>query len=101
MVNIDIKKLKNIQKDLETLDENDVAYIQDEGESKYVIMPINQFDEIDSFRSLLEDNQTNHSNVKIITNAFNELTYDEYEKIRDQLIEVLDKTLKPNPEKYN
>lgn len=101
MLKIDINKIKNIKDELDTLDEDEVAFVEDNNETKYVIMPISQYDEIDSFKSFLDEGQMPNSNVKIITNASYDLTYDEYEKIRKQLIEVIDKTLKPNPEKFN
>ena len=101
MLKIDINEIKNIKDELDTLDEDEVAFVEDNNETKYVIMPVSQYDEIESFRSFLDEGQMPNSNVKIITNASYDLTYDEYEKIRKQLIEVIDKTLKPNPEKFN
>ena len=101
MLKIDINEIKNIKDELDTLDEDEVAFVEDNNETKYVIMPVSQYDEIESFRCFLDEGQMPNSNVKIITNASYDLTYDEYEKIRKQLIEVIDKTLKPNPEKFN
>lgn len=101
MLKIDINELKNIKDDLKSLDDDEVAFIEEENETKFVIMPAGQYDELESFRSFLDEGRVKTSNVKIITNATNELTYDEYEKIKKQLIEVIDKTLKPNPEKFN
>lgn len=102
MLKIDISKLEDIKEDLKMLDEDEVAFVNDGNNTKYVIMNADLYDELEYFKSLLdESSQMANSNIRVITNATNDLTYDEYEKIRKQLIEVIDKTLKPNPEKFN
>lgn len=45
---IDIKKLKAIKDELDNLDEEDpVLYVSDKGDAKYVLMPIEIFDQIE------------------------------------------------------
>lgn len=103
MQNIDIKYLKEIKEELEELQEDDAIFVDDNNDTKYVILPIETYDLLESYRSILEgDKQESlNPNVKIISNAINELSYDEYETIKKQLMEVFEKTFKPKPEKLN
>ena len=101
MLKIDLEKTEKLKNELDSLEEDEECFLCEEGESKYVVLPVEKYDLLDSYRSFFEGDQLNNGNVKIITNAMNELSYDEYEAIRKQLIEVIDKTFKPNPEKFN
>ncbi len=89
---IDIKKLDAIKDELDSLDENDVLYINENGNSKYVLLPIESYDVLEN---------KNSANVKIVTPFNGELTYDEYEAIKKQVLDILDKTFKPKREKLN
>lgn len=101
MLNIDIKELNEIKEELDELSGDEAIFVEDNGNAKYVILPIEQYDELDSLRDLLDGKIENGAAVKIVSNQGNELTYEEYEKIRKQLVDVFDKTFKPNPEKLN
>ena len=98
-MNIDIKTIENVRKELETLKDDDVLYIDENGKSKYAILPIGHYDELESLSELLEDG--NGTKVKIANFDDLQLTYEEYENIRKQIMDAVDKTLKPNPEKLN
>lgn len=101
MQNIDINKLKEIKEELELLDRDDVLFVDDEDETKFAILPIEKYDEFEELVNLLNDKQANGTAVKIVTSDDKSLTYEEYEKIRKQMIEVFDKAFKPKPEKLN
>ena len=101
MLNIDIKELNEIKEELDELQCDDAIFVEQNGNAKFVIIPIEQFDELESYRELLDSKVENGAAVKIVSNQNNELTYEEYEKIRKQLVDIFDKTFKPNPEKLN
>ena len=101
MINIDIKELNEIEEELNELSEDEVIFVEKDGQARYAILPIEQYDELDSYRDLLDGKVENGTAVKIVSPNHNELTYEEYEKIRKQLVDVFDKTFKPNPEKLN
>lgn len=101
MKNIDIKELKEIKEELECMDEQ--IFICENKEPKYVIVPIDEYDDLASCKELIDgklDTMPNEG-VKIITNSNSKLSYEEYEKIRKQLVDVFDATFKPKPEKLN
>lgn len=98
-MNIDIKELENIKDKLESLNEEDVLFVDENGSTKYVILPINQFD---SLEDIVKEGQGSlMPAVKIINGEGFELSYDEYESVKKQLNEIFDKTFKPKPEKLN
>lgn len=98
-MNIDIKKLKNIKEELSSLSEDDVLFVEEKGISKYVLMPIELYDEVEGLVKLSQE--ISKPDVKIISNNDIELSYEEYEQIKSQVIEAIDKTFKPKPEKLN
>lgn len=98
-MNIDIKELENIKDKLESLIEEDVLFVDENGSTKYVILPINQFDNLEE---VVKDGQaTLTPAIKIINGDGFELSYDEYETVKKQLNEIFEKTFKPKPEKLN
>lgn len=104
MQKIDIKQLKEIKEELDQLEEDDAIFVDENNDTKYVILPVGLYDMLESYRSLLEGDKipTNGSDVKIISaNTPSELSYDEYETIKKQLMEVFDKTFRPKPDKLN
>lgn len=101
---IDIKKLKAIKDELDNLDEEDpVLYVSDKGDAKYVLMPIEIFDQIEEILNPYqdEDNPEDSASIKVISNNPFELSYSEYEQIKEQILKAFDKTFKPKPEKLN
>lgn len=99
--NIDIEKFKELKEYLESLEEDDIVYIEEDGDAKYAILPIGQYDYLDSFKDVMSDDKLpEEGNVKIITNM-PELSYEEYETVKKQLIDVLEKNFKPKADKLN
>jgi len=99
-MNIDISRIKDLKEELDSLNENDVLFINELGKAKYVIMPINMFDNIEDMVALLNNNFP-QAEVKLSDPEDFELTYDEYERIKKQILDALEKTLMPKPEKLN
>lgn len=100
-MNIDIKKLKAFREELDSLNKEDVLYIDENGKAKYAILPIAAYDEIESLLSILNNKDESAASIKVANFDDIQLTYEEYENIRKQIIDAVDKTLKPNPEKLN
>ena len=102
MKNIDIEKLHSLKEILKDFKEDDVSFIEENGEPKFVIMPVSQFDYLESLESFSDESlsDTSKSSVKILT-SIPELTFEEYENIKSQLLDSLEKTLKPKKEKLN
>ena len=96
-MNIDIKKLKDIKEELEKLDK-DVAFIDEDGVSKFVILPIEQYEFVED---ILQASKDGRGSIRVINANNLELTYDEYESVKKQLDEIIEKTFKPKPEKLN
>ena len=101
-MNIDIKELENIKQDLSELKDRDVLYIDENGVTKYAIMNIDAYDEASELLSLFEENKRNMSaNVKVIGANNEDITYEEYERIKALIMEAVEKTFKPKAEKLN
>ena len=98
-MNVDIKELENIRKQLESLDEEDVLFIDEEGNTRYVIMPVTQYDLIEEM--LNQSQNLSMPRVKIINGNELEHTYDEYEAVKKQINDIIEKNFKPKPEKLN
>lgn len=104
MQNIKIEKLESIKKELESLNEDDVLFVDDNKETRYAIMPIAYYDKLDVYRELQEnDKPLCNAQVKIMggNGLIEELSFDDYEKIRSQLLEIFDKSFKPKSDKLN
>lgn len=102
MLNIDIKDLSNIKEELDSLGTNeDVVYVSDEDETKYVILPIETFDDLQQYKEAVDNQFSDNPGVKIISRKPVEMTYEEYEKIKKQLVDAFDKSFKPKPSKLN
>ena len=98
-MNIDIRKIQEIKDELDSLNENDVLFIEDEGNVKYAIMPIELYDSMEDLMSVL--NGHNGTSVRIATPDDLDLSYDEYERIKKQIMDAVEKTFMPKPEKLN
>ncbi len=96
---IDIKKLDSIKKELESLDKDDTLYITENGSAKYALMPIDVYD------ALMEEEQEDFNlalpSIKVVGPSNIELSYDEYEAVKKRIIDAFDKTFKPKREKLN
>ncbi len=98
-MNIDIKRIEEIRDDLEAMGQNDVLFIEEDGKTRYAVLPIEVFDQVEDVLSML--NAPAEASVKIATSRDIDLTYDEYERIKDQILEAIEKTFMPKPEKLN
>ena len=95
-MNIDIEKVENIKDDLYHLGTNDVLFIDENGNSRYVVMPIELYDAIEDTAMMVSS--FSMPQVKIASPEDFELSYDEYERIKNQIMDVVEKTLLPKPE---
>ena len=100
MQKIDIKEIENIKEKLNELDTDEVIYVDEDGASRFVIMPVALFD------SYLEENEgldklVYEPHIKILGADNIELSYEEYELIKKQINDAFDKTFKPKREKLN
>lgn len=97
-MNIDIKELENIKDKLERLSYDDVLFVDEDGKNKYVIMPVDIYDAIEDTMSLLN---SSNPQVRIANPEDIELSYGEYERVKQQILDAVEKTLMPKPEKLN
>ena len=98
-MNVDIKKLNSIREELDSLDEDDVLFVEDDGRAAYVLMKAEYYDYIEEiFR---QSQGIMSPKVKVINTDSLELTYDEYEAVKKQLNDIIEQTFKPKPEKLN
>ena len=58
MQNIDIKELKEIKEELNELGDEDVLFVNERNETKYVLLPIKLYDKLDSYRNMLFGDKT-------------------------------------------
>lgn len=99
-MNTDIKNLKKIKEQLDSLEENDVLFIDEQGKTKYAVLTIETYDAIEDVINFINGSGF-IPQVKIAGSEDIELTYDEYERIKSQILEAVEKTLRPKPEKLN
>ena len=99
-MNIDIEKLQEIKEELNRFQENDVLFVEENGKEKYVLMPIELYDSIEDFFALMNSASVSPQ-VQIAGPDDFDLSYDEYEKIKEQIMDAVEKTLMPKPEKLN
>ncbi len=98
-MNIDIERLKEIREELDAMNEADVLYIDQDRKAKYVIMPVELYDTLEELLNVL--NTPVSASVRIAAPEEIDLSYDEYERIKKQIMEAVEKTFMPKPEKLN
>jgi len=98
-MNIDIEKISGIRDELDALNENDVLFIDEDKKAKYAIMPIELYDALEDMLMMVNGQQ--NMSVKIATSEDIDLSYDEYERIKKQIMDAVEKTFMPKPEKLN
>ena len=64
-------------------------------------MPMDLYESVEDIINLSKQDITNAPNIRIINGNDFELTYDEYETVKKQIIDAFEKTFKPKPEKLN
>ncbi len=98
-MNIDIERLKEIKDELDAMNESDVLFIDEDRKAKYVIMPVELYDTLEDLLNVL--NAQAPASVRIAAPEEIDLSYDEYERIKKQIMEAVEKTFMPKPEKLN
>ncbi len=98
-MNIDIERLKEIKDELDAMNESDVLFIDEDRKAKYVIMPVELYDTLEDLLNVL--NAPAPASVRIAAPEEFDLSYDEYERIKKQIMEAVEKTFMPKPEKLN
>ena len=96
MATIDLERIKDIEEELENLEDTEVLFVQENGMEKYAIMNIHFYDMIEEVVSMLQTPQINIAKPEDF-----ELSYDEYERVKNQIKDIVEKTLMPKPEKLN
>ena len=96
MATIDLERIKDIQEELEDLEESDILFVEEDGVQKYAIMNIQFYDMIEEVVNMLQTPQVNIAKPEDF-----ELSYDEYERVKNQIMDIVEKTLMPKPEKLN
>ena len=98
-MNIDIEKIREVKEELDALNPNDILYIEEDGKAKYAVVPIELFDQLEDVLTMM--NTPFDTSVRIAAPDEIDLTYDEYERIKKQIMEAVEKTFMPKPEKLN
>ena len=96
MATVDLERIKDIEEELENLDETEVLFMEENGVEKYAIMNIQFYDMIEEVVNMLQTPQVNIAKPEDF-----ELSYDEYERVKNQIMDIVEKTLMPKPEKLN
>lgn len=96
---IDINELDNLKEKLDVLEKDDILFIDEEGSSKYALMNIGIYEKFEEIVNFMNNSRV--PQVKIESNDDIEVSYEEYEQIKKQLLEVIDETFKPKPENLN
>ena len=102
MKTIEIEEFEDLRNELEELDDEEVLVLSEDGKDKYMVVPLNLYEKYaEMFET--EDGVENgeKAGVRVISSMPSDLTYEEYERVKKELIKALDETLKPNPEKLN
>lgn len=97
-MSININELDNIRDLLESLDDESVLYVEEDGTNKYVIMTSSLYDGVAEVADALKAGAA--TAIKVAMPSF-ELSYEDYENIKKQVDEALDKAFRPKPEKLN
>lgn len=98
-MNIDIERLYEIREDLEALRQSDVLFIDENGKQRFALMPIELYEQLEDVLLML--NAAPSATVKIAGPDDIDLTYDEYEMIKKQIMDAVERTFMPKPEKLN
>lgn len=95
--NINIEQLLNIKDQLDSMNEDDVLFVDENNQTKYAIIPIMTYD---LFEDFIAEQSQNGPKV-ILAGDKQELTYEEYERIKLAILDMVEQTLKPKAEKLN
>ena len=81
------------------MNENDVLFIDEEGKTRYAILPIEMYDSLEDLMAMFANPSA--ASVKIVPSQDLDLSYEEYERIKKQIMDAVEKTFMPKPEKLN
>ncbi|MDO4198887.1 MAG: hypothetical protein Q4D13_07850 [Erysipelotrichaceae bacterium] len=95
---IDINEIINVSDKLKELGEDDAVLVAEDGVTKYAIIPIESYELIEQLNALSKP--SDNSGV-FLAGDVEELTYEEYERIKEAVLETLETSLKPKAEKMN
>ncbi|MBQ1507911.1 MAG: hypothetical protein IIZ47_00680 [Erysipelotrichaceae bacterium] len=95
---INWKELEDLKDELEILGDDEVLSILKDGEERFVVLTKAHFDEIRDLAVMIEEARKNP--IQVFPEDF-EISYEEYEAVKEQIIDALEKTLLPKPEKLN
>lgn len=101
IMNININELKDeIKAELESMNDNDALFIDKDGKASYAIMSIDRFDKVEELLQWLEATEVDGPKIEVIGQN-EDISYEEYEKIKAVIMEAVDRTFKPKAEKLN
>lgn len=103
MIDIYEKALDAIKEELQDIEDGEIGFVKDEeGNTKFVILAKEDFEVLEESKAILDEaKEVSENNVKIISNTMPDISYEEYEKLKQQLLDSFEKTFKPKPEKLN
>ena len=91
-------ELDELKDELELLNDDEVLTISKDGEERFVVLPKARYDEVRDLLTMIEEARKNP--IQVFPEDF-EISYEEYEAVKEQIIDALEKTLLPKPEKLN
>lgn len=105
MKKVKVEDLKVIDDELDTLSDGDALIVCDGKEEKYAIITMSDYldyQELIKFEAQMHPFKNGVTpEVHVLGDEDIEITYEEYESIKKQLLEALDKTFKSKLEKLN
>ena len=98
---IDISEYKEFKQLLSMISEDDPLFLKDEGNTKYVILPINTYDKVEDILQAVNGVITPEIRVISPNDEQVQLSYEEYERVKAMIMDAVEKTFKPKAEKLN
>lgn len=99
-MNIDVSKLETIKNELDAMQENDAIFVYEGGHEKYAILPIDAYNKVCDLLDALDDSNPLNAKIDIIGDR-QQLTYEEYERVKSLIMEAVEKAFKPKADKLN
>lgn len=106
METIDLSEIEFLRAEIENMDPEQGIIITDGDKKRFAIIDMEHYNMLSSLMMAMDNvsdlfDNDNGSRVEVVTSANMNLSYEEYENIKDKIIESLEKALKPDPEKMN
>ena len=99
-MNIDVSKLETIKDELDTMQENDAIFVYEGGHEKYAILPIDTYNKVCDLLDALDEANPLNAKIDVIGDK-QQLTYEEYERVKSLIMEAVEKAFKPKADKLN